>query len=208
MKDMLIIIGASGHGKVVLDIANMMNLWKNIVFLDDDTTIKLCCGKDVIGTIKDIDKYKEVADFFVAVGNNKIRERIQEHLVIKNIEVTNLVHPSAIICENVQIGIGTVIMAGVVINSDSKIGKGCIINTSSSIDHDNIVNDYVHISPGVNIAGTVEVGTRSWLGIGSSISNNIKISSDCILGAGTVVIKDIIECGTYVGVPCHKVKGD
>lgn len=96
-------------------------------------------------------------------------------------------------------------MAGVVINSSTKIGKGCIINTSSSIDHDNIIGDYVHISPGVKLAGAVNIGRESWLGIGSIVINNISITSGCILGASTVVVKNIPESGTYIGVPARRV---
>ena len=96
-------------------------------------------------------------------------------------------------------------MAGAVINCCTKIGKGCIINTGATIDHDNLIEDYVHISPGVHLAGTVKVGQGSWLGIGSVVSNNINITSGCKVGAGAVVVKDITEPGTYVGVPVTKI---
>lgn len=105
----------------------------------------------------------------------------------------------------VEIGIGTTVMAGVVINSSTKIGKGCIVNTSSSLDHDNVIEDYVHISPGAKLAGTVKIGKGSWIGIGSVVSNNVNICSECKVGAGAVVVKDITEPGTYVGVPARRV---
>lgn len=116
-----------------------------------------------------------------------------------------LIYPSAVIGTDVEIGIGTVLMAGVVINSSTRIGKGCIINTSSSLDHDNIIEDYVHISPGVRTAGSVGIGKGTWLGIGSVVSNNVNICSGCKVGAGAVVVKDITEPGTYVGVPVRKI---
>ncbi|MPN11845.1 UDP-N-acetylbacillosamine N-acetyltransferase [bioreactor metagenome] len=96
-------------------------------------------------------------------------------------------------------------MAGVVINSSTRIGKGCIINTNSSIDHDNILGDYVHISPGSCIAGTVSIDNACWLGTGSVISNNINICGNCIIGAGAVVVKNITESGTYIGVPARRI---
>ena len=96
-------------------------------------------------------------------------------------------------------------MAGVVINCCTRIGKGCIINTGATIDHDNLIEDYVHISPGAHLAGTVKVGQGSWLGIGSVVSNNVNITSGCKVGAGAVVVKDITEPGTYVGVPVRRV---
>lgn len=205
MKDKLVIIGASGHGKVVADIAIKMNKWKSIRLLDDDDSIQTCLGLEVIGNTADALIYKEDSDFFIAIGNNDIRERIQDNLISQGLSVISLVHPSAVIGSEVKIGIGSVIMAGVVINSSSKIGKGCIINTSSSLDHDNIIEDYVHISPGANLAGTVRVGKGSWIGIGSVVSNNLNICSGCKLGAGAVVVKDITEPGTYVGVPVRRV---
>ena len=205
MKDKLIIIGASGHGKVVADIAIKMNKWQSIAFLDDDESIKTSMGLEVIGRTADAFTYKDEADFFVAIGSNTTREKIQEKLIEQGINVICLIHPSAVIDTNVEIGFGSVVMAGVVINSSSRIGNGCIINTSSSLDHDNVIEDYVHISPGVRAAGSVRVGKGSWIGIGSVISNNVNICSGCKVGAGAVVVKDIAEPGTYVGVPVRRV---
>ena len=205
MKDKLIIIGASGHGKVVADIAIQMNKWNNIVFLDDNISIESSMGLDVIGVTSDAISYKNEADFFVAIGNNRTRERIQEKLIDSGLNIVSLIHPSAIIACEVEIDIGTVIMAGVVINSCTRIGKGCIINTNSSIDHDNIIGDYAHVSPGSSIAGTVIIKKASWIGVGSVVSNNITICEDCIIGAGAVVVKDITEPGTYIGAPARRI---
>jgi sugar O-acyltransferase (sialic acid O-acetyltransferase NeuD family) len=205
MKNKLIIIGASGHGKVVADISIKMNKWQSIAFLDDDESIKTSMGLEVIGRTADAFTYKDEADLFVAIGSNATREKIQEKFIAKGLNVVSLIHPSAVIGTDVEIGIGTAVMAGVVINSSSRIGKGCIINTSSSLDHDNVIEDYVHISPGVKMAGTVKVGKGSWIGIGSVVSNNVNICSGCKVGAGAVVVKDITEPGTYVGVPVRKI---
>ncbi len=205
MKDKLIIIGASGHGKVVADIAIKINKWQSITFLDDDESIKTSMGLEVIGKTADAFINKDEADFFVAIGSNITRGKIQEKLIEQGLNVVSLIHPSAIIGTDVEIGIGTAVMAGVVINSSSRIGKGCIINTSSSLDHDNMIEDYAHISPGVKVAGTVKVGKGSWIGIGSVISNNVNICSGCKVGAGAVVVKDITEPGTYVGIPVRKI---
>ncbi|WP_010681355.1 acetyltransferase [Acetivibrio cellulolyticus] len=206
MKNRLIIIGASGHGKVVADIALSMNKWKSIAFLDDNEELKESLGLQVIGTYADAYKYKDDSDIFVAVGNNSIRERIQDDLESEGANIPVLVHPNSVIGTRVEIGNGTVIMAGSVINCCTVIGKGCIINTGSTLDHDNVIENFVHISPGAHLAGTVKIGKGSWIGIGSSISNNINITNGCKVGAGTVVVKDISESGTYVGVPARKIK--
>ena len=205
MKDKLIIIGASGHGKVIADIGIKMNKWQSIAFLDDDESIKTSMGLEIIGKTADAFTYKDEADFFVAIGSNATREKIQEKLIIEGLNVASLIHPSAVIGIDIEIGIGSVVMAGVVINSSSRIGKGCIINTSSSLDHDNIIDNFVHISPGVRTAGSVDIGKGTWVGIGSIVSNNVNICSGCKVGAGAVVVKDITEPGTYVGVPVRKI---
>ncbi|MFJ8266837.1 acetyltransferase [Peribacillus asahii] len=205
MKKKLLIIGASGHGKVVADIALKMNKWQSVAFLDDNENIKLSMGIEVLGKSSDVLKYLEYFDIFVGIGNNAIRERIQKKLEAEGASIPVLIHPTTVVGEQVEIGVGAVIMAGAIVNCCTKIGKGCIINTGSTIDHDNTIEDYVHISPGVHLAGTVNVGQGSWLGIGSVVSNNVNITSGCKVGAGAVVVRDITEAGTYVGVPVRRV---
>lgn len=206
MKKKLLIIGASGHGKVVADIALKMNRWESIAFLDDNKDLKTSMGLEVIGTSKDVSTYKDEYAIFVGIGNNAIRKRIIQELESMGVTIPTIIHPSAVIGTQVEIGIGTVVMAGAIINCCTQIGKGCIINTGATIDHDNIIEDFVHMSPGAHLAGTVKVGEGSWLGIGSVVSNNISITSGCMIGAGTVVIRDIYEPGTYVGVPAKNIK--
>jgi sugar O-acyltransferase (sialic acid O-acetyltransferase NeuD family) len=201
----LLIIGASGHGKVIADIALKMNKWESIAFLDDDENIKQSMNIEVIGKSSDVTKHIQDYDIFVAIGNNTTRERIQKNLEKLGASIPVLVHPGATIGKQVEIGFGTAVMAGVVINCCTRIGKGCIINTGATIDHDNIVEDYVHISPGANLAGTVKVGKGTWIGIGSVVSNNISIVSNCKIGAGAVVVRDIDEVGIYVGVPVKRL---
>lgn len=192
----LTIIGASGHGKVVADIARL-NGYDAIEFLDDDPSISTCGEYPVVGrTDKAID-----GDVFVAIGNAVIREKLfQERKLV------TLIHPNAVIADGVEIGKGTVVMAGAVINPGAKIGNGCILNTSCSIDHDCIIGDYVHISVGSHLCGTVKVGEKTWIGAGATISNNINVCGGCMIGAGAVVIKNIEIKGTYVGVPAKMIR--
>lgn len=204
-KDKLLIIGAGGHGKVVADIALKMNKWKSISFLDDDEAIRDFNGIKIIGQFSMAHSYINEYELFVAVGNNKLRENIQEKLEAAGATIPVLVHPKAVIGEEVELGAGTVVMAGAAINCCTKIGKGCIINTGATVDHDNVIEDYVHISPGANLAGNVKVGKSSWICCGCVVSNNINICSCCIIGAGAVVINDITGEGTYIGIPAKKM---
>jgi sugar O-acyltransferase (sialic acid O-acetyltransferase NeuD family) len=201
----LLIIGASGHGKVVADIAMKMNRWQHIAFLDDDETIKSSMGLEVIGKTDDGFQYIPNYDIFTAIGNNNnTRETIHNRLKVAGASIPILIHPQATISKEVEIGTGTVIMAGVVINCCTTIGEGCIINTAATIDHDNTIENFVHISPGVHTGGTVRIGQGTWLGIGSIVVNNLNITNNCIIGAGAVVINDITEPGTYIGIPAQK----
>lgn len=199
-KARLIIIGASGHGKVVADIASL-NGYQDIVFLDDNEMIHTCGAHPVIGKTDKIDSMD--GEVFVAIGNVGIREKIMNQYRDRTFPV--LIHPNAVIVDDIMIGDGSVVMAGAVINPDAEIGRGVIVNTCSSIDHDCIVGDYVHIAVGAHVCGTVSIGERSWIGAGAIVSNNVNICKDCIVGAGTVVIKDILYTGTYVGVPAFKI---
>lgn len=195
----LVIIGASGHGKVIADIA-ILNGYDDIVFLDDDENIKTCAGFPVVGRVAD--GIGMAGDKIVAIGNAETRERIQGELDY----VVTLIHPNAVISRRVQIGQGSVIMAGAVINSDSVVGDGVIINTGASLDHDCVIEDFAHVSVGAHIAGTVRVGKRAWIGAGAVVINNLNICGDCMVGAGAVVVRDISEPGTYIGVPAMRIK--
>lgn len=205
MNNKLIIIGASGHGKVVADIAIKMNNWDKIAFIDDDESIKSSLEIDIIGNLDDILEHRDDSDFFVAIGKSETRAKIQEMLESKGFSIVSLIHPDAVIGVQVEIGPGSVVMAGVVINCSTKLGKGCIVNTAAAIDHDCTIGDYVHIAPGARLAGIVKVDDMNWIGIGSIISNNINLCKGCMIGAGAVVVKDITEPGTYIGLPAKKV---
>lgn len=192
----LIIIGASGQGKVIADIA-VQNGYQDIVFLDDNDSLKECAGFPVIG--KTVEAPRLDGDKIVAIGNPAVRECIQ-----KTIGTVTMIHPNAVVSRRVVLGEGTVVMAGAVINSDTTIGKGCIINTCASVDHGCKISDFVHISVGAHIAGTCSIGERTWVGAGATVSNNIAICGDCMIGAGAVVVKNANESGTYKGVPAMR----
>lgn len=196
----LAIIGASGHGKVVADIA-VKNGYTEIVFLDDNENVLECGHYPVVG--KSADAMDLDADIIIGIGNAGVRKRIQES--VDENKLATLIHPDAVVAEDVLIGTGTAVMAGAVINPGTRIGKGCIINTCSSVDHDCVVGDYVHIAVGSHLCGTVTVGDGTWIGAGATVSNNVSICSDCMIGAGAVIVNDIKESGTYVGVPARRI---
>ena len=196
----LAIVGASGHGKVVADIA-VLNGYEDILFYDDDISKKECGKYKVVGTYDDA--VKSDREIFIAIGNADIRKRMVRGIEADRLPI--LIHPHTVISHDVKLGAGTVIMAGVVINSDASIGDGVIINTCSSVDHDCIIHDFAHISVGAHLSGTIEVGEGVWIGAGATISNNITICNNCMIGVGAVVVEDINVHGTYVGVPARRM---
>lgn len=202
MSKKLVIIGASGHGKVIADIA-LKTGYEVVGFLDDNETVEENCGFPVLGKTKDIVKYKDQCKFVIAIGNNSIREKVAEQY---NVQWATLIHPTAVLGINVQVGEGTVVMANAVINPCASIGKHCIINTGAIIEHDNDLEDYVHISPNATLAGTVCIGRKTHIGVGACVKNNITIAGNVVVGAGAAVVKDITDAGVYMGVPARRMR--
>ena len=194
----VIIIGASGHAKVIADIV-IKNGDKLVGFLDDNIQLPdKVIGYPYLGVISNYSKYADDCCFVIGIGNNSIRKRIAENM---NVKWYTAIHPSAQIAIDTVIGEGTVVMADAVINTSAKIGKHSIVNTASVIEHDNVIGDYVHISPNATLCGTVNIGNLTHIGAGVTVKNNVSVCQDVIVGAGGVVVKDIITAGIYVGVP-------
>lgn len=198
----LIIIGGGGHAKVIADIATL-NGYKILGFLDDNPAITKLLDFDKLGKIEDAPLFADKAQFIIAIGNNAVRKEIAEKY---NLNFATLVHPTAIIGSQVEIGEGSVVMPSVVINSSSKIGEHCIINSASVIEHDNIIGDFTHISPNATLCGTVKIGDGCHIGANATVINNISICDNTIIGAGTVVIRNIEKSGTYIGIPAKVIK--
>ena len=195
MKNNINIIGTGGHSKVIQDIINLDKIYNIKLY---DSNISRCnCEISYIDNIK-------VDNSIIAIGSNKIRKQIS--LMLPNLNWIIIIHPSAIIAQDVVIGKGTVIMAGVIIQSGTIIGNHCIINTGSCIDHDCTINDFVHIAPNSSIAGAVVIKEGVFVGIGSSIINNIEINSWSVIGAGSVVLKNINDNCIVGGNPAKFIR--
>ena len=202
----LAILGASGHGKVLADIA-LLTDWKEIDFFDDrwPEIAQLECWSVVGNTqrlVQQLDNYDGV---IVGIGNNAIRLEKQQWLEQFSAPLVSLIHPNAVVSSFVSIGIGSVVMANAVINPFSSIGRACIINTGSTVDHDCYLSDGVHISPGSSLAGGIKIGSRSWVGIGTNIIQLIEIGDDVIIGAGSTVIHSISSFQKVAGTPVKPI---
>jgi sugar O-acyltransferase (sialic acid O-acetyltransferase NeuD family) len=196
-----LIIGSGGQGKVILESAE--EKYSKIAFLEKDLNIHEVNGYPVFYEQETsleyiVNNYDEI---IVAIGNNNIRLNLSLKYISYGMKLATIIHPSAVISKYAQIDIGTVVFANAVINPCTKIGKACIINSGSIIEHDCILDDGVHVSPNAAIGGTANIGEKTWICIGSSIANDIKIGKNVIIGAGSVVLKDIPDNVLAVGVP-------
>lgn len=203
----LLILGAGGQGKVVLDLALTCEEWDKISFLDGGKIGEEVLGYPVIGDFREYELLREeYTHAIVAVGNNDLRLRLTEALLETGYEVPIFIHPSAVVSQFSNIGVGTIVMPQVVINVSAQVGKACIVNTGVIIEHDCQVGNGVHLSPSATLGGTVNIGDKSWICLGAKVINNIAIGESVTVGAGAVVIDDISKIGTYVGIPAKRIR--
>jgi len=190
------IIGAGGHSKVIIDIIRELDNY-NIVGIYDDNKTGYFSGIKIIGKISEINN---ISDYFIiGIGNDKIRKKIAEEY--NQLKWATLIHPKTIISKTATIQEGTVICAGAIIQTEVIIGKHCIINTNCNIDHESTIGDYCSICPSSTICGQVKVVESSFIGANSTIIQTIEIGKECIIGAGTVVIRNIPNNSKVVGNP-------
>ena len=202
----LLIVGSGGHGKVVLDCAKKQ--YNSITFMTNDIQSKSVNGYPIIFEQETSMEYilQNFDEVIVAIGNNNARLKISMDYITKGIKLATIIHEKAVVSENAIIGEGTVVFANAVINPFANIGKCCIINTGSIIEHDCVLEDGVHISPNAAMGGTVTIGEKTWVCLGSSIGNNIKIGSNSVIGAGSAVIKDVPNKVLVAGIPAIEKK--
>lgn len=211
----LYILGAGGHGKVVLDAAQTMRRFIRITFLDADPAMH---GQEILGTVVagDADSLPPPSDacVFVAVGMaSGLRVQLIESFREQGYRLPSIIHERAYVAPDVlhgNLGPGCFCGAGAVISPGAKLGAGCIVNTGASVDHDCRLGDGVHVSPGAHLAGNVIVGPRTHIGTGASTRHGTKdaplrIGADTVIGAGAAVISDIPDLVTAVGVPAKVV---
>jgi sugar O-acyltransferase (sialic acid O-acetyltransferase NeuD family) len=199
----LLIVGAGGHGRVVADAARAMALWDEIAFVDDTRPVGTrVAAWPVLGGLPDVLAGHLVGECVVAIGANRVRLKLEA----AGLSLATVIHPSAVLAPEVQLGAGSMVLARAVINIDARIGAACIINTAAVIEHDCVLADAVHVSPQAALAGTVHVGEASWLGIGSVVRQGVVIGADVVVGAGAAVVKNIPDAFTVVGVPARKLE--
>lgn len=209
----LYIVGAGGFGGELLWLVQRINeqtpTWKVAGFIDDNAELHGLTrnGYPVLGGCDYLRSQKEEAWAIVAIGASHIKKKVVKTLEqCSNIQFATLIDPSAQLSNSVMIGEGSAICAGSVLTVDVEIGRHVAVNLNCTIGHDAIVQDYATVYPGVHISGNVSVGQCVELGTGSQIIQGKKIGNNIVVGAGSVVTKDLSKQGTYVGVPVRRVK--
>lgn len=196
--DKLLIVGAGGHGKVCIDVAEQMNLWEEIKLIDDHQT-GFVLEKEIIGTTELIDtRLTKEYDFFVGIGDNQIRKNIFEKILKQKGNIVNLISRHSIISKYVEIGFGNLFMPLCVVNTDAKIGTGNIINTSVIVEHDVIIGDYNHLSPGSQVLGGACLENLNWLGASSLLFPGVSIESEIVLGAHSMIRESLQDSGLVI----------
>jgi len=203
----LVLIGASGHAKVVIDAIERGGRYRIAHLLDDNRALhgKPFFGYKVAGATESILAMsgKRKPWVLVSIGDNGARARIAAWLRAKGFRFASAVHPDARIGRGAAIGAGTVVMAGAIVNSDAVIGENVIINTGATIDHDCVIGDAVHIAPGANLCGGVQVGAGSFIGAGSVLIPGIRVGANVVIGAGSTLLNHVSDNVRAAGSPAR-----
>lgn len=210
--DSIVILGTSGHAKVIIDIVEQEGRYRIAGLVDrfcrDGESI---LDYPVIGTDDDLPlllKRYNISGAIVAIGDNFLRSAVAARVAdaCQGLRFVSTIHPRASIARGTAIGDGTVVMAGVSVNPSCIIGRHCILNTNASLDHDSCMSDFSSIAPGATTGGGCRIGEFSAVGIGAVMIHNITIGAHAIIGAGATVLKDIDPFSVAYGTPAKIIR--
>ncbi len=207
----LLVLGAGGHARVVLDILFQQADRHVVGLLDNNPALhgRRIDGVPVLGPIDALTELAEQHDaraVIVAIGDNGVRRGLARQVLRAGLSLTNAVHPSATLAESVTVGRNVVVAAGAVICAHSQVGDSVILNTGCLIDHFTMVGEGAHVCPGARVAGRVKIEPGAFVGIGATVVPKVTIGCEAIVGAGAVVLADVAPLATVVGVPARAIK--
>ncbi len=202
----VILLGAGGHAKVLLDILLDQNIEILGIAEKDGADLPAdLYGVPLIGNDSAVQQYPpdkvELVNGIGSIGSTALRQKVYEKFKRQGYRFPQVIHPGAVVSQRAELGEGVQIMAGAVVNIGTRIKEDSIINTNASVDHDCLIGAHVHIAPGVTLSGGVTVGEGSHIGTGASVMQGIEIGANVIVGAGAVVIDNIETGKTVCGVP-------
>ena len=201
MSKKLLILGAKGVGKRVVEIAEQ-EPYTEIAFLETYPDHSDFRSYPIIGGCDDLEKFKnDYSHAFVCMADPKTRLHFIERLIAAGYEIPNIIHPQASVSKSAVMGIGINVDALSVIGPDVKIGDGCMINIGVMISHDSELSEYVTVSPSASTMGYVKLGKYTFVGGGACIVNNVSIGENVLIAAGAVVVSDLPDNVLAAGVP-------
>jgi sugar O-acyltransferase (sialic acid O-acetyltransferase NeuD family) len=206
----IVIYGAGGHGRVVLDILRSTYRSAIVGFLDSDPSLHGLIIDDVpvLGdsqVVPDLLAQHSGIEAVVAIGDNKARMKIAKVLLELGMPLANAVHPSAHVSPSARLGKDVTIAPGAIICAHAKIGNHVIVNSGAIVEHENDIGDGVHIAPGAKLAGRVTVGEGAFIGMGAVVIGNLTIGAGSIVGAGAVVLREVEPFSVVVGIPARPI---
>lgn len=201
LKKDIVIIGGGGHAKACIDVVQSTNLYNIIGYVDKEPKLDTKFNISYLGTDDILDKYIRDCSFLIGVGqikNPQPRINIFEKMLKKGAKFPSIVSASAYVSKYAEIGIGTIIMHGAILQANVRVGNNCIINDRTVLEHDVIVGNHCHISTSAILNGEVEIGTSTFVGSGCIVKNGTKICEKVIVGMGAVVLRDILDEGLFL----------
>lgn len=205
MED-IILLGAGGHAKSVIDVIESESRFQIVGILDVREKVgQSCSGYEIIGTDQDLDKLiKSVKYFHVSIGHmpyQNIRANLFQLVKEAGGLLPSVISPNAIVSNKSNIGEGSIIMHGAMVNANAHIGSNCIINSKALIEHDAVVGNHVHIATGAIVNGDVKIKNSVFMGSGSIVNQSIEIGAGVVIASGAVVISDVKEGALVAGSP-------
>jgi sugar O-acyltransferase (sialic acid O-acetyltransferase NeuD family) len=205
-----LIVGAGGHGKVVLDILRAGGNHRPVGFVDADPRLvgSTVGGLPVLGGIHQLSRLAaahRVVAAVIAIGDNRARVGYADAVLDAGLKLATAVHPSAVVAESAVLGRNVVIAAGAIVCAEARIGDHAIVNTAATVDHECELGPGVHVCPGAHLAGRVRVEANALIGLGANVIQCLRIGAGATVGAGAVVIRDVPPGVTVVGVPARIV---
>jgi sugar O-acyltransferase (sialic acid O-acetyltransferase NeuD family) len=208
----IVIIGSSGHAKVILDIVEKQALYSVVGLIDSFRAVgEESLGYPIIGRESDLPRLlveHSIEGAIIAIGDNSVRERVYNTLseLCPKLPFVCAIHPGASIGKCVTIGAGTVVMAGAVVNPCCEVGRFCIVNTQASLDHDSVMEDFSSLAPAATTGGNCRIGRHSAIGIGANLRHGVTVGEHAVIGGSSMVLSDIDPFVVAYGVPAKKIR--
>jgi sugar O-acyltransferase (sialic acid O-acetyltransferase NeuD family) len=208
----IVLVGASGHGRVALDAARCQDRFDLVGWTDTFVAAGTeLAGLQVLGKPADLDalaREHRLDGYFLAISDNTTRAKVHDMIqtIRPGLELFSILHPASVIARDVEVGAGTLVLAGAVVNTNCRIGTGCIVNTRASLDHDGILHSWSCLLPGVVTGGNVEIGEFSCVCLGATLAHKVHVGAHTVIGAGSVVLADVPPLSLAYGVPARVVR--